>query len=74
MPEMTTSYRTSRHSGVTGFAPHQRGSSQSSVLHSDAVTNEKLTIIHAAIEKETAGNKRMFLPLSERKDISKDLY
>jgi hypothetical protein len=57
MPEVTTPYRTSRHSGFAGLVPHQRGSSQSSVLHSDAATNEKLTIIHAAIEKETAGHK-----------------
>jgi hypothetical protein len=50
------SYRTSRQSGLAPHIP-QRGSSQSSVLHSDAATTEKLTIIHAAIERETEGNK-----------------
>jgi hypothetical protein len=36
---------------------HQRASSQSSVLHLDPATNEKLAVVHAALEKEERGNK-----------------
>ncbi|KAE9990916.1 hypothetical protein EG327_000748 [Venturia inaequalis] len=55
VPETANPHRSSRSSGLM---THQRGSTQS-VLHSDPATNEKLSIIHAAIEKETAGHKRL---------------
>jgi hypothetical protein len=53
MPEMSPQFRASKQSL---FNP-QRASTQSSIVLTDAATNEKLGVVHAAIEKEQLGSK-----------------